>query len=82
MQSAQAKDKWLLEYEPEAPRQIEPAAVAPGNDTAAAEDLLARVVAGLEEIVPVHGFTVHGFNGFNGSTVHGFGSTEAIGVAG
>ncbi len=24
MQSGQAKDKWLLEYEPEAPRQIEP----------------------------------------------------------
>jgi hypothetical protein len=24
MQSGQAKDKWLLEYEPEKPRQIEP----------------------------------------------------------
>jgi hypothetical protein len=24
MQSGQAKDKWLLEYEPEAPRRIEP----------------------------------------------------------
>lgn len=24
MQSGQGKDKWLLEYEPEAPRQIEP----------------------------------------------------------
>jgi hypothetical protein len=24
MQSGEAKDKWLLEYEPEAPRQIEP----------------------------------------------------------
>ena len=24
MQSGQAKDKWLLEYEPETPRQIEP----------------------------------------------------------
>ena len=24
MQSGDAKDKWLLEYEPEAPRQIEP----------------------------------------------------------
>jgi ETC complex I subunit conserved region len=24
MQSGQAKDKWLLEYEPESPRQIEP----------------------------------------------------------
>jgi hypothetical protein len=24
MQSAQAKDKWLLEFEPERPRQIEP----------------------------------------------------------
>lgn len=24
MQSGQAKDKWLLEYEPEAPRHIEP----------------------------------------------------------
>jgi hypothetical protein len=24
MQSGQAKDKWILEYEPESPRQIEP----------------------------------------------------------
>jgi ETC complex I subunit conserved region len=24
MQSGQAKDKWLLEYEPEVPRQVEP----------------------------------------------------------
>src|SRR5450432_4159256 len=24
MQSGQSKDKWLLEYEPESPRQIEP----------------------------------------------------------
>ncbi len=24
MQSGQAKDKWVLEYEPESPRQIEP----------------------------------------------------------